>query len=117
METLINMDQDDCKLTMKVISDVSYILSGKWKIPILAALTTFGKMRYMDLLRKMDGIGTKMLSKELQELELNKLISRTVTNGRPVMVEYEMTDHGKTLTPVINGLITWGLEHRAVVIK
>ena len=36
------------------------------------------KRRFMDLLREVEGNGAKMLSKELQELEQNQLVTRTL---------------------------------------
>jgi DNA-binding HxlR family transcriptional regulator len=62
------------------------------------------------------GISNKMLSKELKELELNKLVKRTVLDTHPVTVQYELTKHGKTLQTIINNLTAWGKEHRKEVI-
>jgi DNA-binding HxlR family transcriptional regulator len=66
----------------------------------------------MDLLREVNGIGTKMLSKELQDLELNHLVSRTVMNTKPITVEYAITEYGATLSPLIDELANWGIEYR-----
>jgi DNA-binding HxlR family transcriptional regulator len=51
----------------------------------------------MELKRAVDGIAPKKLSKDLQELEMNELITRTVMDTKPITVEYERTAHGKTL--------------------
>lgn len=107
---------DDCKLHFKAINDTLYILSGKWKVMIIACLSKFGKKRYMELQRVVEGIGPKMLSKELQELELNGLVMRTVLNTKPVTVEYELTAYGHTLKPIIDEIAIWGKEHRKKVI-
>lgn len=88
------------------------ILSGKWKFHILGTLMMGEKLRFMDLLREVEGIGTKMLSKELQDLEMNHLITRTVLNTKPVTVEYDVTDLGKTLRPVIDEIAKWGLDYK-----
>ena len=42
-----------------------------------------------------------MLSKELRDLEINELVTRTVYNTKPVTVEYELTDYGRTLQHII----------------
>ena len=57
-----------------------------------------------------------MLSKELKELEINKLIKRTVLDTQPVIVQYELTDHGLTLQTIINNLTEWGIEHRKKIV-
>ena len=68
-----------CQVRMQAISDSMSLLSGKWKFHILGTLIEGNKLGFMDLLREINGIGTKMLSKELQDLEMNNLVSRKVT--------------------------------------
>jgi DNA-binding HxlR family transcriptional regulator len=58
-----------------------------------------------------------MLSKELQDLEVNRLVSRTVMNSKPITVEYSITEYGKTLSPLIDALANWGIEYRQSVYK
>ncbi len=57
-----------------------------------------------------------MLSKELKELETNKLIKRTVLDSQPVTVLYELTKHGKTLQTIIKELTAWEFQHRKEII-
>jgi len=97
--------------------DVMEILSGKWKIQILAALMFKGNMRFMDLLRSVEGIGAKMLSKELQDLEINRLIKRTVLPTKPITVDYAITPYGKTLRSLINAIVNWGVNHRKTIMN
>lgn len=92
--------------------DAMEVLSGKWKIHLIGVLVFGGRMRFMDILRELDGIGAKMLSKELQDLESHQLITRTVLQTKPITVEYEITEYGKTLQPVMTEIMHWGLEHR-----
>jgi DNA-binding HxlR family transcriptional regulator len=56
-----------------------------------------------------------MLSKELKELEANKLIKRTVLDTQPVTVKYTLTQYGRTLQTIINNLTKWGTEYRKVI--
>ncbi|RIH66660.1 transcriptional regulator [Mariniphaga sediminis] len=107
----------DCQVRMQAISDAMSILSGKWKFHILGTLIEGDKLGFMDLLREVDGIGSKMLSKELQDLEVNRLVSRTVMNSKPITVEYSITEYGKTLSPLIDALANWGIEYRQSVYK
>ena len=58
-----------------------------------------------------------MLSKELKELELNSVITRTVYDSTPVRVEYRMTDSGKNILNVLDSMIEWGLAHRKSTIN
>lgn len=101
-----------CRFRINAVKDSMDILTGKWKIHILGTLLYGGKMRFMDLQREIDGIGSKMLSKELQDLEMNHLITRTVKNTKPITVEYALTNFGKTLEPVIESVAQWGIDYR-----
>jgi DNA-binding HxlR family transcriptional regulator len=66
----------------------------------------------MDLMREVDGIAAKMLSKELQDLEAHQLVKRTVLETKPITVEYEITPYGRSLEDVIIGIANWGVAHR-----
>lgn len=110
-------NSNDCKRHLRAVSDTLDILSGKWKVMIIANLSAFGKKRYMELQRVVEGIGSKMLSKELQELELNGLITRSVLDTKPITVEYELTEYGRTLKPIIDEMASWGKQHRERIIR
>jgi len=111
------LQRPDCKEQLLAIHDTMILLSGKWKIQIVGWLLLNGKMRFMDMLRGIEGIAAKMLSKELQELEQNEILVRTVVHTKPVTVEYELTEHGKTLSGVIDAISSWGIMHRKFLFK
>lgn len=114
-------EKNDCSHNqhhrLLAIGDAMAVLGGKWKIHLIAVLTFKGKRRFSDLLRDIDGIGAKMLSKDLQELEANQLITRTVLQTKPLTVEYEITEYGKSLSNVICEIVTWGTAHRQRIMK
>ena len=56
-----------------------------------------------------------MLSKELQDLQINNLISRTVMDTKPITVSYSITEYGKTLSSVIDEMAKWGIGYRESV--
>ncbi len=58
-----------------------------------------------------------MLSKELKELEINSFVTRKVYDCKPVLIEYELTDSGKTILGVLDAMVEWGLAHRKSVLK
>ena len=106
----------DCLRHFRAILDTQYVLNGKWKALIIAMLSQ-GKRRYLELQRLLEGIGPKMLSKELHHLEINGIITRTVTSSKPISVEYELTEYGKTLKPLTDEMARWGMAHRNHVQK
>ncbi len=101
----------ECVEYIRPVRDVLDIINGKWKLPILIALS-FGNKRFKDLERDVDGITPRMLSKELRDLEINELVVRTVYDSVPVIVEYSLSEYGKSLDSVIVALREWGKEHR-----
>ncbi|MBF4491007.1 helix-turn-helix transcriptional regulator [Flavobacterium sp. JLP] len=105
------------KKEMMAVQDSMDVLSGKWKIAIISSICYYNKRRFSDILNDVVGISNKMLSKELKELEINKLIKRSVLETQPITVEYTLTDHGKTLQTIINNLTDWGIEHRKKIIE
>ncbi|RIV42282.1 helix-turn-helix transcriptional regulator [Flagellimonas pelagia] len=101
---------------MMAVQDAMDVLSGKWKISIISSICFYNKRRFSDILNDVKGISNKMLSKELKELEINKLIKRIVLDTQPVTVQYQLTEHGKTLQIIINNLTDWGKAHRKKII-
>ncbi len=110
----LSIQHGSCKQTVRAIHDTMDVIGGKWKISILGGLM-FQPMRYSEILREVSGISGKMLSRELKELELNHLISRTVLNTQPITVEYRLTEQGETLKPLIQTIAKWGLDYRKQV--
>ena len=91
------------------IKDVLDIIGGKWAMPIIYNLSK-GKLRFMEIERSVAGINTRMLVKELKNLEANGIVFATV----PPTVEYELTNKGEKLLPSIRSLHEWGQEYAEV---
>lgn len=104
------------KKEIMAIHDAMDVLSGKWKISIISSICYYNQRRFSDILNDVDGISNKMLSKELKELEQNKLVKRTVLDTQPVTVQYNLTEYGCTLQGIIHDLAAWGKKHREVII-
>lgn len=104
--------QTDRKKEMMAVHDAMDVLNGKWKIYIISSICHYNKRRFSDILNDVVGISNKMLSKELKELEINKLVRRTVLDTHPVTIQYDLTKHGKTLKTIIDNLTEWGIAHR-----
>lgn len=105
----------ECNNYIMPITDTLDVLSGKWKITIIASLFV-SKKRFTELQKEVAKITPRMLSKELRELETNQLVIRTVYNTIPASVEYELSVYGKTLGKVLDALRDWGITHRKKMI-
>lgn len=111
MEEPDKLNHLECQHRIRPIKDALELLSGKWKLPIILCLW-FGDKRFSQVSKDVNGITDRMLSKELRDLEANGLVKRVIHDSYPVVVEYTITEYGKTLKPVIDALGTWGTEHR-----
>jgi len=102
---------ETCKASINAVRDTLYVLSGKWKLPLIVALSE-GPQRFKEIQRALGDITPKILSKELKELELNEFVVRKVFPTTPVTVTYELTSYSKSLENVIEELKNWGIQHR-----
>jgi len=78
-------------------------------MPIIYVLSK-GTLRFKDLERSIVGINTRMLVKELKNMEANGILTREVFATVPPTVEYTLTLKGEKLLPSIVALHAWGIE-------
>lgn len=100
----VSISEQSCSL-----KEVLDVIGGKWAMPIIYILSK-GKMRFTEIERSINGINTRMLVKELKNLEANKIITRKVFATVPPTVEYALTKKGEKLLPSIHSLYKWGQE-------
>ncbi len=99
----------DCNLGCPVEATLETI-GGKWKGVILYHLLS-ETIRFNEFRRIMPSITQRMLTKQLRELENDRLIARKVYPEVPPKVEYSITEYGRSLEPVIKALQVWGIGH------
>ena len=100
------MDEDDCPI--KTTLDV---IGGKWK-PLIRFFLKDGAKRFSDLRRSVPDVTQKMLTDRLRELEKDGIVHREIYPQVPPKVEYSLTAYGKTLSPILEAMATWGIKHR-----
>ncbi len=105
---------ESCTKAKLAIRDTLDVVGGKWKLVLISVLRS-GKKGFNELSREA-GITPRILSKELQELEMNELVTRTVCNTKPVTVQYELTPYSATLDTVLGAMESWGQQHRKKMI-
>lgn len=87
------------------------VLAGKWKVALLYYLHQ-GVRRPGQLQKRMPGATRRVLHLQLNQLEAQGLVTKTVFAELPPKVEYSLTAFGETLLPVIEVLGQWGETHR-----
>ena len=88
------------------------LIQGKYKMFILYALMGFQVVRFNELQRYIRGISFKTLSLTLKELEADRLIVRTEYPQIPPKVEYSLSERGRSLMPILDGMCEWGDKNR-----
>lgn len=100
MKKISNLSQCPITRTMDLIG-------GKWSLPIVYVLMD-GTKRFKELERSVEGINTRMLVKELKQLEESGIIVRKVFAEVPPRVEYTLTVKGLALKSILGELKSWG---------
>ncbi|MCB0673772.1 MAG: helix-turn-helix transcriptional regulator [Saprospiraceae bacterium] len=95
------------KISQCPITRTMTIIGGKWSLPIIYVLMK-GTRRFKELERSIEGINTRMLVKELKQLEINGILLREVYAEVPPRVEYSLTEKGQALKPVLEEMKSWG---------
>ena len=88
------------------IEDAMRVLSGRWPTLLLYYLQD-GTKRFSDLRRDNPTLSHRMLALELRKLEAAGIVRRTAYPGYPLRVDYDLTESGRQLVPLIDALGDW----------
>jgi len=83
------------------------VIGGVWK-PVLLFHLLKGKLRFNALCRLTPSATPRMITLQLRELEADGIINRIVYPEVPPKVEYELTELGRSLAPVLLSMRDWG---------
>ncbi len=109
-------EHKDCMSVLIPVRDTLDVIGGKWKLQIIISIWE-GNKYFREIERSIPKLSTKVLAKELKDLEINKLIKRTIIEDYPVRIEYSVTEHTATLKSVIEALRDWGIKHRKEIFE
>jgi DNA-binding HxlR family transcriptional regulator len=82
------------------------ILGRRWN-PQLIRVLLYGPARFGEIRERVPGISDNLLSERLKQLEADGIVTRTVHGGRPVVIEYGLTESGQGLGKAIDALSEW----------
>jgi len=82
------------------------LVGRRWTGAVIRVLLK-GRARYHELRDAIPDISDRMLSERLRELETEGVIVRAVVPETPVRVEYELTEKGQALEPVVRAIAKW----------
>src|SRR5436189_3087676 len=91
------------------VGSCAEIISGKWTLLLIRDLAD-GRQRFCELERSLEGISPRTLSLRLRALEEQGIVERKTFPEVPPRVEYSLTEKGRALVPIIEGMRSYGRE-------
>ncbi|HEX8374175.1 MAG TPA: helix-turn-helix domain-containing protein [Geminicoccaceae bacterium] len=85
------------------------LVCAKWTILVIRDLAA-GRSRFCELERSLAGISPRTLSLRLRALEEEGIVERRTYPEVPPRVEYELTEKGRALLPLIDDMRRYGRE-------
>lgn len=101
--------------TCPIVYTMTYI-GGKWK-PIILGRLVNGAVRFGKLAAQIPDISRKILTQQLKELEDDGLIIRHSYSEKPPRVDYELSEIGRSIIPVLLAMTEWGEQMHGVITK
>lgn len=89
------------------------LISDRWKVLIIRDLLD-GTKRFGELKRSVGSVSQKVLTSKLRSMEEAGLLTRKVYPEVPPRVEYTLTQTGYSLKPVLDAMVAWGTEYKAI---
>lgn len=103
---MTRLEADECPVARAV-----NVIGSSWTCLILRDLLLHGRRRFQDLQDTLTGIGPTTLSERLRKLEENGIVERSFYSMRPPRAEYQLTQKGRELGPVIRAMREWGSKY------
>jgi DNA-binding HxlR family transcriptional regulator len=87
------------------------IFGGRWKSRIICVLSVNPILRYNELKRELNNITDAVLASMLKELIVDDIITRYQYNEIPPRVEYELTEKGHSILPILKSICSWSQKN------
>ena len=108
MNNSVNDQLKGCEAEQRgCVAAAASIISTKWTAQIIFVLAN-GERRFNEIQKEVEGINPRILSTRLDELKNADIITRTSYDEIPPRTEYQLTQKGKDLLPILNCMVEWG---------
>lgn len=92
------------------VANVLDMFGDKWTLLIVRDLI-LGKNRYGEFAQSMEGIPSNILANRLKRLETEGVVAKSVYCDKPARYQYELTEKGRDLQPVLEAMVAWAGKH------
>jgi DNA-binding HxlR family transcriptional regulator len=87
------------------------LIGDRWTLLVIRDMMFGGKQRFEEFLESSEGISTNILANRLRLLEELGLAEKQPYSNHSRRMNYQLTDKGKSLRPVLKVIAAWGLKH------
>ncbi|HEY9604872.1 MAG TPA: helix-turn-helix domain-containing protein [Allocoleopsis sp.] len=87
------------------------LIGDRWTLLIIRDMLFFRKQRFEEFLESPEGISTNILTSRLKSLEQLGLVEKQPYSNHSRRMNYQLTEQGQSLRPVLKAMIKWGLEN------
>lgn len=92
------------------VANMLDLFGDKWSLLIVRDLI-LGKIRYGEFAQSVEGIPSNILASRLKRLEAAGVVAKKAYSDKPVRYQYELTEKGRDLVPVLEAMVEWALKH------
>ncbi len=87
------------------------LVGDRWTLLVIRDMMFFGKQRFEEFLASPEGISTNILANRLKLLEELGLVVKQPYSNHSRRMNYQLTEQGESLRPVLKVIARWGLKH------
>jgi DNA-binding HxlR family transcriptional regulator len=103
-------DAGDFERSPCPVANALDLFGDKWSLLIVRDLV-LGKIRYGEFAQSAEGIPSNILANRLKRLEAAGVVARKAYSAKPPRYQYELTEKGGDLAPVLEAMVGWALKH------
>lgn len=103
-------NQDKFERSSCPVANVLDLFGDKWTLLVVRDLV-LGKSRFGEFSESPEAIPTNILADRLKRLEQSGIVTKAPYCRRPLRYEYELTERGRDLMPVLESMALWAGKH------
>ncbi|NEO83355.1 MAG: helix-turn-helix transcriptional regulator [Spirulina sp. SIO3F2] len=93
------------------IANTLDLVGDRWTLLVIRDMMFFKKQRFDEFLDSAEGISTNILASRLKQLEAQGLVQKQPYSNHSRRMNYQLTELGKSLRPVLKSMVVWGLRN------
>lgn len=113
---MLRKEQRNSIIEICPVRNVIARFGNKWALLVILILSEHERIRFNELRQLIPDISSRVLSGTLKTLETDALVLRTTYPTVPPKVEYQLTELGRSLVPIITQLTEWAQTNLKTIV-